>query len=69
MHNPEIRLISAIEATAIWSADAWVVYPDGASDPYRSVHGQGSYYETYELQNAGWVIREIKMNSRHVTPV
>jgi uncharacterized protein (TIGR02246 family) len=50
-HMPEIELTSASSATAIWSMEDMLRWPNG-----MELHGYGHYHETYEKRDGRWFI-------------
>lgn len=61
VHNSEIELTSATTARTIWSMEDRIVFPDGVSGPFRSLHGFGHYYETLENTEGKWQIASLDL--------
>jgi SnoaL-like domain len=55
VHNPEIELISATKAHAIWSMEDRIIFPEGVTGSFRSMHGNGHYEETLEKVHDKWL--------------
>lgn len=53
-HMPEIEIISADEATAIWPMEDRLLFPEGS--PIHEVIGFGHYHETYRKVDGAWKI-------------
>lgn len=61
VHNPEIELTSSTTATAIWSMEDRIIFPDGVEGPFREMHGYGHYHEALELGGGRWLIRRLSL--------
>jgi SnoaL-like domain len=61
VHNPEIELTSATTAHAIWSMEDRIIFPDGVTGPFLSMHGNGHYEETLEKVHNRWLIRTLTL--------
>jgi len=56
-HNPEIEILSATEATAIWPMqDYFWVDPAQSALPFRALRGFGHYHDKCVLTESGWKI-------------
>jgi len=65
-HMPEIEVTSSTTASAIWSMEDLIWWPDG----YRrkTLHGFGHYHETYQKIGPGdkWLIKTLKLTRLRV---
>jgi SnoaL-like domain len=61
VHNPEIELISATTASAIWSMEDRIVFPDGVAGPFKSLHGFGHYHEVLQKTGGTWRISRLEL--------
>lgn len=57
VHNSEIELTDATTALAVWSMEDYIIFPDGVTAPFQSMHGYGHYEEDLELVEGKWLIR------------
>jgi hypothetical protein len=62
-HMPEIEITSPTTATAIWSMEDKLWWPEGS--PIRHMHGYGHYHETYEKTADGWRIKTLRLSRLH----
>lgn len=60
-HMPEIQLASATTATGIWALQDTIIWPDGSR-----LLGFGHYYESYELVEDEWRIKELTLTRLHM---
>lgn len=44
--SAEIDVRSPVEAHGVWAMEEWVIQPEGADAPFRTMHGYGHYRET-----------------------
>ena len=56
---PEIEILTATAARAIWAQEDRVFWPEGY--PNRSLHGFGHEHETYEKIDGKWFIKSTKL--------
>jgi hypothetical protein len=66
LHNGythELEILSATEATGIWSMEDRVIYPESVPCPFphRETHYYGRYHERYRLENGTWRIAYLKL--------
>lgn len=62
-HMPEINILSAATASAIWPMEDQLFWPESSLNPhglYR-LHGAGHYHETYVRTERGWLIHTLKL--------
>jgi hypothetical protein len=57
VHNPEIELLSATQARAIWAMEDLITFPEGAEALFKTLHGYGHYHETLQKQGNDWKIK------------
>lgn len=63
--NPEIDLVSATEATAMFRFESHHWFPPGG--PVQYMHNIGAYHETYvKLDDGRWYISSLKLERRRV---
>ena len=64
---PEIDIVSATEARAIWPMQdtLWVV-DDACLLPFRRLRGFGHYHDRYRLTAAGWRIAYMRLDRLHL---
>ena len=60
---PEIEILSATEARALWSMTDRLWVDDGAGSrlPFRTLEGWGVYHDTYRLTDEGWRIASTRL--------
>lgn len=63
-HMPEIEILSADNARAIWAFEDRIWFPDGS--PFRMTHGFGHYHETYALRDGQWRIDSMRITRIHL---
>jgi hypothetical protein len=56
---PEIEILTATTARAIWAQEDRVFWPEGY--PNKSLHGFGYEHETYEMIDGKWRIKSTKL--------
>jgi len=56
---PEIEILTATTARAIWAQEDRVFWPEGS--PNKSLHGFGYEHETYEMIDGKWRIKSTKL--------
>jgi hypothetical protein len=56
---PEIEILTATTARAIWAQEDRVFWPEGY--PNKSLHGFGYEHETYETIDGKWRIKSSKL--------
>ena len=61
VHNPEIEILSASEARAIWALEDIIIFPDGADAPFKTMHGYGHYHETLVKIRNEWKIKTLTL--------
>lgn len=64
-HIPEIEILSATEATAIFPFEDVLDFPEGVSP--RHIHGFGHYHEKYRRIGERWYIAELIIYRLRVT--
>jgi hypothetical protein len=62
MFNPQIDVIDADHAAAIWPFKDIIHFPQGA--PISRVHGWGHYHEQYVRDGDRWLIAELRLTRR-----
>jgi hypothetical protein len=55
-HTPEIDVLDADHARAVWPMHDVLVVPDGVQAPFRRFEGYGHYHETYERRDGHWLV-------------
>lgn len=61
-HCPEINIVAADEATAIWVMEDRIFWDEKAVDiPFISLHGFGHYHESYRQIDGCWFISTLKL--------
>lgn len=66
VHNPEIEILSATTARAIWALEDQIRFPQDAESPFKTFHGYGHYYETYEKVNGEWKIKTLRLERTYL---
>jgi hypothetical protein len=68
VHSPEIKLLGADEATAIWAMQDRVVWSEGHSPlpNAQSITGFGHYHERYVRRGGIWQIASLKLTRLYV---
>jgi len=66
-HMPEIHVITATTASAIWPMEDLLVPPPGG--PFKSFRGWGHYRETYECAGGRWRIASLRLRRLHVETI
>lgn len=61
-HCPEIDIISATTAKAIWAMEDMLFWADDSDFPGQKLHGMGHYTETYEKIQGEWLIKTMKLS-------
>ena len=59
--NPEIRLLSDRAATATWSMEDQVIFPEDTASVYQSMRGSGFYHDVLEKCGEDWKIRAMTL--------
>jgi len=59
VYNPEIDVLSATTARAIWAMEDQIFFPDDLESPFKTLHGYGHYHETYEKIEGQWKIKTL----------
>lgn len=59
-HMPEIEILSATEARAVWAMEDLVHRASGAL-PGAQSHGFGHYHEEYVWRGEGWLIHRLTL--------
>jgi len=59
--NPEIRLLSDRAATATWSMEDQVIFPEDTASCYQSMRGFGFYHDVLEKSGGVWKIRAMTL--------
>jgi uncharacterized protein (TIGR02246 family) len=60
-HMAEIEVTSDTTASAVWSMEDLLRWPEGAE-----MHGYGHYYETYEKLDGEWRIKRLRLTRLRV---
>ncbi|HEY3654698.1 MAG TPA: nuclear transport factor 2 family protein [Steroidobacteraceae bacterium] len=72
-HMPEIEILDADNARAIWQMQDHLYWPSTRDNPLgiSELHGAGHYHETYRRENGEWRIATLKLTRlrRAVIPV
>jgi hypothetical protein len=63
-HEPEIEVISDVEARGIWPMEDILVAPAGG--PFRIFRGYGHYRETYRRDDGTWRIAALQLRRLYV---
>jgi hypothetical protein len=61
-HMPEIEIHSPTTASGVWAMEDKLWVQEGASLPFRFMHGYGHYHETYVRLEGGWRIQNIRLS-------
>jgi hypothetical protein len=65
-HCPEIEILSADSARAVWAMEDRIWWQEGAVAPLAALHGFGHYHETYARIEGRWLIRTLKLTRLRV---
>ena len=65
-HCPEITIVSATSATAIWAMEDDLRWAQGSAAPIQTLHGYGHYHETYCRIDGQWRIKTLKLTRLRV---
>jgi hypothetical protein len=57
VYNPDIKVLPDGAATATWSMEDDVIFPEDTVSPYQKMHGFGFYHDTLEKSGGEWRIR------------
>jgi hypothetical protein len=63
-HEPEIVVISDVEARGTWPMEDLLVAPEGS--PFRVFRGYGHYRETYRRDDGTWRIATLQLRRLYV---
>jgi hypothetical protein len=63
-HEPEIVVISDVEARGIWPMEDILIAPEGS--PFRVFRGYGHYRETYRRDDGMWRIATLQLRRLYV---
>ncbi len=63
-HMAEIEITSPTTASAIFAMEDLIYWPEGSR--YKTMHGWGHYYETYEKIGDKWLIKTLKLTRLRV---
>lgn len=66
VHNPEIEILSATTAKAIWALEDQIQFPQNVESPFKTFHGYGHYHETYEKINGAWKIKTLRLERTYL---
>ena len=66
-HTPEIEVLDADHAHAIWPMHDVLIAPDGIQAPFKRLEGYGHYHETYERMDGRWLIQTLRLTRLHVS--
>jgi hypothetical protein len=61
VHAPEIKILSDTTAQGIWAMEDQFHFPAVPESPFKTFHGYGHYYETYEKVGGEWKIKTIRL--------
>lgn len=61
VHNPEVEMVSAIEAKAIFSMVDQIYFPKDVDSRFKSHIGYGFYHNTYVKHDGSWKIKALKL--------
>ncbi len=63
-HMAEVEITSATTASAIFAMEDLIYWPEGSR--YRTMHGWGHYFETYEKIGGKWLIKALRLTRLRV---
>jgi hypothetical protein len=63
-HMPEVEVVSAVTARAIFAMEDLIWWPKGS--PRKTLHGWGHYHETYENVEGKWRIKTLRLTRLRV---
>ncbi|HVN88584.1 MAG TPA: nuclear transport factor 2 family protein [Candidatus Binataceae bacterium] len=63
-HMAEVEVTSPTTASGIFAMEDLIYWPEGSR--YRTMHGWGHYFETYEKVGGKWLIKALKLTRLRV---